>query len=42
MVLSLSICSAGPLMLYMVRVSGWENMANALCNLGASMSLSIF
>ena len=42
MVLLLFICSAGPFMLYMVGVLGWENMTNALCNLGASLSLSIF
>ncbi len=42
MVLSSSICSAGPLMLKMVGALGWESMANALCSLGLSLGFRKF
>jgi hypothetical protein len=42
MVLSLSICCVGLGTLWWVGVSGWESMANALCNLGLVLGLSKF
>ena len=40
--LSSSIVSSGPLMLYPVGSSGWEGMANALCNVGLSLGFGNF
>jgi len=42
MVLSSSICSGGSLMFQQVGLSGWESMANALCNVGLSLGFSNF
>jgi hypothetical protein len=42
MIWSPSICSGGPLMLYLVGSSGWESMANTLCNVGLSLGFNNF